>query len=82
MTMPAVDSKDDNCTSTSETQWSRDLVKQIAKDVGDALVAHIEIAYPAALAATPSTFSVERRRDRCVQAEAATRICSLLSFFS
>jgi hypothetical protein len=36
--------------------WSRELVKEIAMDIGKEVVAHIEVMYPAAIAATPGTF--------------------------
>lgn len=44
-----------------EVGWSRELVKQIAKDVGEAVVTHIETMYPRAVEATPSTFKVSVR---------------------
>jgi hypothetical protein len=57
MTMPTIVSKDGYpVTHTEESQWSRELVKLIAKDVGDAVVTHIETMYPDAIAATPGTF--------------------------
>jgi hypothetical protein len=40
----------------TEASWSRELVKQIAEDVGEAVIFHIETMYPAAVAAAPSTF--------------------------
>lgn len=43
------------------SSWSRELVKEIAKDIGDAVVAHVEIMYPKAIAATPSTFKLSLR---------------------
>ena len=48
-------------TPTTETGWSRELVKQIAKDVGDAVATHVEIMYPTAVAAAPSTFLLSVR---------------------
>ncbi|MDN4985560.1 hypothetical protein QY049_20575 [Bradyrhizobium sp. WYCCWR 13022] len=47
--------------SSIETAWSRELVKQIAKDVGDAVAFHIETMYPRAFAAAPSTFPLSVR---------------------
>jgi hypothetical protein len=41
--------------------WSRDLIEAIAKDVGDAVVAHVTMMYPAAIEATPSTFRLSLR---------------------
>ena len=62
MTMPAIVSKDRYpVTHTEESRWSRELVKLIAKDVGDAVVTHIETMYPAAFAATPGTFPLSVR---------------------
>ena len=62
MTLPAIASKDEYpVTHTEDSRWSRELVKLIAKDVGDAVVTHIETMYPAALAATPGTFPLSVR---------------------
>jgi hypothetical protein len=36
--------------------WSREIVKEIAMDIGKEVVAHIEVMYPAAITATPGTF--------------------------
>jgi hypothetical protein len=36
--------------------WSRELIKEVAMDIGKEVTAHIEIMYPAAIAATPGTF--------------------------
>jgi hypothetical protein len=43
------------------TSWSRELIKEIAKDIGDAVVVHVETMYPAAVASTPSTFRTSLR---------------------
>lgn len=67
MALPMADSKDGDLAQNSEAQWSRELVKQIAKDVGNAVVTHIELMYPAAIAATPGTFPVSVRN--CVYNE-------------
>jgi hypothetical protein len=54
-------------TRNNEVPWSRELVEQIAKDVGAAVAHHISIMYPAAVAATPSTFLTSVRN--CVRNE-------------
>jgi hypothetical protein len=41
--------------------WSRELVKEIAMDIAKETVAHIEIMYPNALIAAPSTFPLSVR---------------------
>lgn len=41
--------------------WSRELIKEIARDIGDAAVVHVETMYPAAVEATPSTFKISLR---------------------
>jgi hypothetical protein len=41
--------------------WSRELVKEIAMDIAKETVAHIELMYPAALIAAPSTFPLSVR---------------------
>jgi hypothetical protein len=41
----------------AKSSWSSDLVKKIAMDIGDAVIAHIEMMYPQAIAATPTTFA-------------------------
>ncbi len=61
MTVPAVDLGGGELASPANIQWSRDLVQQIAKDVGDAVVMHIEAMYPAALAAAPTSFQLSVR---------------------
>ena len=40
---------------------NRDLVKEIAMDIGKEVVAHIEVMYPQAISATPSTFKLSVR---------------------
>ena len=45
----------------------RDLVKMIAHDIGKEVASHIEVMYPAAVAATSSTFLVSVRN--CVYNE-------------
>jgi hypothetical protein len=61
VTLPVAGSKDQHVAEGNGPQWSRELVKQIAKDVGDAVATHIELMYPAAIAATPTTFPVSVR---------------------
>lgn len=41
--------------------WSKELVKQIAMDIGKETVAHIEVMYPKAIEATSSTFKLSVR---------------------
>ncbi len=59
-----------------ETQgpWSRELVKEIATDIGKEVVAHIEIMYPAAIAATPATFKTSVRNTVYNQIMAAIEV--------
>jgi hypothetical protein len=41
--------------------WDRELVKAIAMDIGKEVVAYIEVQYPKAIEATPSTFKLSIR---------------------
>lgn len=41
--------------------WSKELIKAIAMDIGKAVVHHIEIMYPKAIEACPSTFKLSVR---------------------
>lgn len=41
--------------------WSRELVKEIAMDIGKDVVAYIEVMYPKAIEATSSTFKLSVR---------------------
>jgi hypothetical protein len=52
---------DPNSPSGGNADWSRDLIEAIAKDVGEAVVAHVETMYPAAIDATPTTFRLSLR---------------------
>src|SRR5947209_1975959 len=45
----------------AEIGWSRELVRQIAKDVGEAVTTHIELMYPGAIVSAPSTFKLSVR---------------------
>jgi hypothetical protein len=47
--------------------WSREVVEEIARDIGDAVLAHVETMYPSAIQATPSTFKISLRN--CVRNE-------------
>src|SRR5882757_554434 len=52
---------DENSLPVVEGPWSRELVKEIAADIGSEIVAHIEAMYPAAIKATPTTFKLSVR---------------------
>lgn len=43
------------------TPWTKQVISEIAMDIGKAVVHHIETMYPAALLATPSTFKLSVR---------------------
>lgn len=45
----------------AEPSWSRDLVKEIARDIGAAVAAHIELMYPGAVEATNRNMLVSVR---------------------
>ncbi len=47
--------------SDEAPNWSRDLIKQIAMDIGKETVAYIEVMYPQAIAETSSTFKLAVR---------------------
>ena len=42
-------------------EWSRELIKQIAMDIGKETVAYVEVMYPKAITATSSTFKLALR---------------------
>jgi hypothetical protein len=42
-------------------EWSKELVKQIAMDIGKETVAYVEVMYPEAITATSSTFRLSLR---------------------
>lgn len=46
---------------TEREPWSRDVVKQIATDIGKDTVAYIEVMYPKAIEATSSSFKLSVR---------------------
>jgi len=54
--LPAVQSE-----AAAEGPWSRELIKQIAMDIGKEVVAYIEVMYPQAITATSSTFKLSVR---------------------
>lgn len=41
--------------------WSKELVREIAMDIGKEIVAYVEVMYPAAITATSSTFKLSLR---------------------
>lgn len=45
----------------SSGPWSRELVKEIAMDIGKEVVAYIEVMYPEAIKSTSSTFKLSVR---------------------
>lgn len=47
--------------ATNEGPWSRELVKEIAMDIGKEIAAYIEVMYPKAVTATSSTFLLSVR---------------------
>lgn len=55
-------------------EWSRDLVKAIAGDIGSDTVAYIEVMYPDAIKATSSTFKTSVRNHIYNQIMAAIEI--------
>lgn len=56
------------------SNWSRELIKVIAADIGTDMVAYIEVMYPAAIEATPSTFKTSVRNHIYNQVMAAIEI--------
>lgn len=50
-----------NNTDNLPTIYTRDLIKEIAMDIGREVVAYIEVMYPEAIEATPSTFKLSVR---------------------
>lgn len=44
-----------------KSPWSRDLVKEIAMDIGKSTVAYVEVMYPKAIEAASSTFKLSLR---------------------
>lgn len=58
----------------SEGPWDRELVKQIAMDIGKDTVAYIEVMYPKAIEATSSTFKLSLRNHIYNQIMAAIEV--------
>lgn len=54
--------------------WSRDLIKEIAMDIGKDTVAYIEVMYPKAIEATSSTFKLSVRNHIYNQIMAAIEV--------
>jgi hypothetical protein len=50
-----------HAVATVNGSWSRELIGQIARDIGDEVICHIETMYPKATEAAPSTFSLSVR---------------------
>ena len=48
-------------TERQDADFDRDLVKQIAMDIGKEVVAYIEVMYPQAITATSNTFKLSVR---------------------
>jgi hypothetical protein len=59
---------------TGRASWSRDLIKEIAADIGADMVAYIEVQYPEAIKATSSTFKTSVRNHIINQVMAAIEI--------
>lgn len=55
-------------------QWSRELVKAIAMDIGKETVAYVEVMYPEAIKATSSTFKLSLRNHIYNQIMAAIEV--------
>ncbi len=45
----------------AEGPWSKELIKEIAMDIGKEVVAYIEVMYPQAIKSTSSTFKLSVR---------------------
>lgn len=56
------------------SDWSRDLVKAIAADIGADTVAYIEVMYPKSIAATSSSFKTSVRNHIYNQIMAAIEV--------
>ena len=54
--------------------WSRELVKEIAMDIGKDTVAYVEVMYPEAIKATSSTFKISLRNHIYNQIMAAIEV--------
>lgn len=58
--------------AVKERDITRDLIKEIARDIGEAAAAHVEVMYPEAVKATSSTFLMSLRN--CVYNEVMASI--------
>lgn len=56
------------------SEWSRDLIKAIAMDIGKDTVAYVEVMYPGAITATSSTFKLSLRNHIYNQIMAAIEV--------
>lgn len=60
--LPAVTGQDvQRPAGKTEGPWSKELIKEIAMDIGKEVVAYIEVQYPKAIEATSSTFKLSVR---------------------
>lgn len=60
--------------AVSSGPWSKELVREIAMDIGKTVVHHIEIMYPNAVEACPSTFKLSVRNCTYNQIMAAIEV--------
>jgi hypothetical protein len=58
----------------TQGSWSEELVREIAMDIGKEIVAYVEVMYPAAIKATPSTFKLSLRNSIYNQIMAAIKV--------
>lgn len=56
------------------TEWSEELIKAIAMDIGKEVVAYVEVMYPKAIEATSSTFKLSLRNCIYNQIMAAIKV--------
>ena len=63
-----------NIIDDARGPWSKELVKEIAMDIGKELVAYIEVQYPKAIEATSSTFKLSVRNHVFNQIMAAIEV--------
>jgi len=75
--LPASDASrppETNIVKVPASNWSRELVKAIAADIGADTVAYIEVMYPNAIKATSSTFKTSVRNHIYNQIMAAIEV--------
>lgn len=60
--------------SATSSNWSEQLVKEIAMDIGKEVVAYVEVMYPAAITATSSTFKLSLRNSIYNEIMAAIKV--------